>query len=155
MSRTSGASLCLGKSVAGSSVVQRRHYAIARPGCHQNNSSARGLLEGFDLHLPRARRALHGFEYRAAHALGDGDVARQVRERQFPIVGSGEGVASWLHIEDAAIATAAAAERGNPGIYLIANDQPLPAREWLPAFARWLGAPPPPRISVEDALKAS
>ena len=85
----------------------------------------------------------------------DGDVARQVRQQQFPIVGNGEGVWSWLHIEDAAIATVAAAERGNPGIYLIANDQPLAVREWLPAFAQWLKAPPPPRISVEEALKAS
>jgi nucleoside-diphosphate-sugar epimerase len=85
----------------------------------------------------------------------DGDVARQVRERQFPVIGEGEGVASWLHIEDAAIATAAAAERGNPGVYLIANDRPLAAREWLPAFARWVGAPQPPRVSVEEALQAA
>lgn len=84
----------------------------------------------------------------------DGDVARQVREQQFPIVGNGEGVWSWLHIEDAGLATVAAAERGNPGIYIVANDQPLPVREWLPAFARWLNAPPPPRISVEEALEA-
>ena len=83
----------------------------------------------------------------------DGDVARQVREQQFPIVGNGAGVWSWLHIEDAAVATVAAAERGNPGAYLIANDQPSPVREWLPAFANWLDAPPPPQVSVEDALK--
>jgi nucleoside-diphosphate-sugar epimerase len=83
----------------------------------------------------------------------DGDVATQVRDQQFPIVGSGEGVWTWLHIEDAAIATAAAAERGNPGIYIVANDQPLPVREWLPAFAQWVNAPPPPQVSVEDALK--
>ena len=85
----------------------------------------------------------------------DGDVARQVRQQQFPIVGNGEGVWSWLHIEDAAIATVAAAERGNPGVYLIANDQPLAVREWLPAFARWLNAPPPPQISVEDVLRTN
>jgi 2-alkyl-3-oxoalkanoate reductase len=85
----------------------------------------------------------------------DGDVARQVRQQQFPIVGNGEGVWSWLHIEDAAIATVAAAERGNPGIYLIANDQPLAVREWLPAFARWLNAPPPPKIPVEDVLRTN
>ena len=83
----------------------------------------------------------------------DGDVARQVRERQFPIVGNGEGVWSWLHIEDAAIATVAAAEQGNPGVYIIANDRPLAVREWLPAFAQWLNAPSPPQISIEDALK--
>jgi 2-alkyl-3-oxoalkanoate reductase len=85
----------------------------------------------------------------------DGNVAQQVRQRQFPIVGNGEGVWSWLHIKDAAIATVAAAEQGNPGIYLIADDQPLAVREWLPAFAQWLSAPSPPQISVEDALKAS
>ena len=85
----------------------------------------------------------------------DGDVARQVRQQQFPIVGNGEGVWSWLHIEDAATATVAAVEQGNNGIYLIADDQPLAVREWLSAFARWLNAPPPPQISVEDALKAS
>lgn len=85
----------------------------------------------------------------------DGDVARQVRRRQFPIIGNGEGVASWLHIGDAAMATVAAAEQGNPGIYLVADDKPLAVCEWLPAFARWLNAPAPPQVSVEDALKAS
>jgi nucleoside-diphosphate-sugar epimerase len=84
-----------------------------------------------------------------------GDVAKQVRQQQFPIVGSGAGVWSWLHIDDAAIATASAAQQGNPGIYLIANDQPLAVRQWLPAFAQWLNAPPPPQVSVEEALKTS
>lgn len=83
----------------------------------------------------------------------DGDVASQVRQQQFPIIGSGDGVWSWLHVEDAAFATAQAAEQGRPGIYLVANDQPLAVRQWLPAFAEWLNAPPPPRISVEEALK--
>jgi 2-alkyl-3-oxoalkanoate reductase len=84
----------------------------------------------------------------------DGDVARQVRRQQFPIVGNGEGVWSWLHVDDAAKAAVAAAEQGNPGVYLIANDQPLPVRRWLPALASWLNAPPPPQVSVEDALQA-
>jgi 2-alkyl-3-oxoalkanoate reductase len=83
----------------------------------------------------------------------DGDVASQVRKQQFPIIGNGDGVWSWLHIEDAAIATIAAAERGNPGVYLIADDRPLTVSEWLPAFARSLNAPPPPRLSINDALK--
>jgi 2-alkyl-3-oxoalkanoate reductase len=83
----------------------------------------------------------------------DGDVADQVRKQQFPMIGNGDGVWSWLHIEDAAIATVAAVERGNSGIYLIADDRPLEVREWLPAFARSLNAPPPPRISINDALK--
>jgi 2-alkyl-3-oxoalkanoate reductase len=84
----------------------------------------------------------------------DGDVHHQLQQRQFPIIGNGDGIWSWLHIEDAATATVAAAERGKRGIYLIANDQPLAVREWLPAFAQWLDAPPPLHVSVEDALQA-
>jgi nucleoside-diphosphate-sugar epimerase len=83
----------------------------------------------------------------------DGDVANQVRQQQFSIIGTGAGVWSWLHIEDAAAATVAAAERGNPGIYLITDDHPLQVREWLSAYARWLNAPPPPHVSVEEALQ--
>src|SRR4029453_5929831 len=85
----------------------------------------------------------------------DGDVARQVRQQQFPIIGNGEGVWSWLHIEDAAIATVAAAEQGNPGIFLIVNDQLLQVRKCLPSFSSWFKSPPPPQISIEDALKVS
>ena len=85
----------------------------------------------------------------------DGDVARQVREQQFPIVGNGEGVWSWLHIDDAAMATVAAAEQGNTGVYIVANDRPLPVREWLSAFAQFVNAPPPPQVSIEDALATS
>lgn len=85
----------------------------------------------------------------------EGDVAQQVHKQQFPIIGNGAGVWSWLHIDDAAIATAAAVERGSPGIYLIANDRPLAVCEWLPAFAQWLNAPPPTQISIEAALTGS
>lgn len=85
----------------------------------------------------------------------DGDVAQQVRQQQFPIVGNGEGVWSWVHVDDVAIATVAAAQRGNPGIYLITDDRPLEVREWLSAFAQWLNAPPPPHVSVEDTLRTS
>ncbi len=85
----------------------------------------------------------------------DGDVAKQVRQQQFPIVGNGEGVWSWVHIEDAAQATVAAVDRGNPGIYLIADDRPLEVCMWLPAYAQWNNSPPPPRVSVEEALRVS
>ena len=85
----------------------------------------------------------------------DGDVAQQVRQQQFPIVGNGEGVWSWVHIEDAAIATVAAVEQGNPGIYLITDDQPESVRVWLSAYAHGVNAPPPPQVSVEDALRTS
>lgn len=82
----------------------------------------------------------------------DGDVAQQVRQQQFPIVGNGDGVWSWLHVEDAAIATVAAVEQGNPGTYLVVDDCPMAVRQWLSAYVRWLNAPPPPQVSVEEAL---
>ena len=69
-----------------------------------------------------------------------------LRKRRFPIVGSGGGVWSWLHVEDAAAATVAALERGAPGIYNIADDDPAPVREWLPYLAEVIGAPKPMRV---------
>ena len=69
-----------------------------------------------------------------------------VRKRMFPIVGDGGGVWSWVHLEDAAAATVLAVERGARGVFNIADDDPAPACEWLPALAEVIGAPPPRRI---------
>jgi len=66
-----------------------------------------------------------------------------VRSRKFPIVGAGTGIWSFIHIEDAATATAAAVERGAPGIYNVTDDEPAPVAEWLPGMAAALGAKPP------------
>jgi 2-alkyl-3-oxoalkanoate reductase len=76
----------------------------------------------------------------------DAVMAEQIRKRRFPIVGGGDGVWSLVHITDAASATVAAIERGRPGIYHVADDEPAPVREWLPELARALGAPPPRRV---------
>ncbi len=38
-----------------------------------------------------------------------------IRKRRFPIIGGGNGITSFIHIEDAATATAAAVEHGAPG----------------------------------------
>ena len=75
-----------------------------------------------------------------------GDMTEMIRRRFFPIVGSGEGMASFIHVADAADATVAAVERGTRGIYQIVDDEPAPIREWLPAIAASLGAPPPRRM---------
>jgi nucleoside-diphosphate-sugar epimerase len=76
----------------------------------------------------------------------DALMATPVRKRQFPIIGNGAGVFSHVHIDDAATATAAAIERGEPGIYNVVDDDPAPVREWLPVLASALGAKPPRRI---------
>jgi hypothetical protein len=47
----------------------------------------------------------------------NGSVAEQVRNEQYPIVGDGQGVWSWVHVEDAAHAAVLALDQGNPGTY--------------------------------------
>jgi nucleoside-diphosphate-sugar epimerase len=69
-----------------------------------------------------------------------------VRRRQFPIVGNGGGISSFIHLDDAAAATVLAIEHGDAGIYNIVDDEPAPVREWLPVLARTLGAKPPRRV---------
>jgi len=83
----------------------------------------------------------------------DGDMGEQTREQRVAIIGDGQGVWSWVHIEDAAAATAAALECA-PGAYNIVDADPTPQHLWLPAFARMSGAPAPPRITEEEALAA-
>jgi nucleoside-diphosphate-sugar epimerase len=69
-----------------------------------------------------------------------------IRKRQFPVVGDGGGVWSFIHVEDAAAATAIAVERGERGIYNVVDDEPAAARDWMPELARVLGAKPPRRV---------
>jgi 2-alkyl-3-oxoalkanoate reductase len=76
----------------------------------------------------------------------DAPMAAPIRKRWFPIVGDGGGVWSHVHIDDAATATVAAVEGGQPGIYNIVDDEPAPVREWLPVLASALDAKPPRRI---------
>ena len=69
-----------------------------------------------------------------------------VRKHKFPLVGGGGGVWSFIHIADAAEATAAAVERGSRGVYNVVDDDPAPVAEWLPALAQTLGAKKPVRV---------
>jgi nucleoside-diphosphate-sugar epimerase len=76
----------------------------------------------------------------------DGSIASQVRSRRFPIVGSGSGYFSFIHVDDAADATVAAVDRGAPGVYNIVDDDPAPMRDWLPVYAQAIAAKPPFRV---------
>jgi nucleoside-diphosphate-sugar epimerase len=80
----------------------------------------------------------------------DGDVGEQVREGKVPVIGQGEGVWSFVHIDDAAAATVLAL-RCDPGVYNVVDDQPSEQRVWLPAFARFVNAPEPPRVTEKQA----
>jgi NAD dependent epimerase/dehydratase family enzyme len=44
-------------------------------------------------------------------------------------VGNGEGVTSWIHLDDEAAATVLALEHDGGGIYNIVDDKPAAARD--------------------------
>lgn len=75
-----------------------------------------------------------------------GEHVAAIRKRAFPIVGSGAGLWSFVHIDDVAGGTLAAIERGRRGLYNIVDDEPAGAWEWLPYLAGVLGAKPPRRV---------
>jgi 2-alkyl-3-oxoalkanoate reductase len=99
-------------------------------------------------HLEQAVVDAGGVALRYGGFYGSPDDAQLelVRKRRFPIVGDGGGVWSFVHLDDAATATALALENGAAGIYNIVDDEPAPVREWLPALAAAIGAKPPRRI---------
>ena len=78
-------------------------------------------------------------------AANDG-LVKPVRKRQFPVIGEGSGISSFIHLDDAAAATVLAVEGDQTGIYNIADDEPAPMSEWLPALAKALGAKPPRHV---------
>jgi 2-alkyl-3-oxoalkanoate reductase len=78
-------------------------------------------------------------------AANDG-LVEPVLKRQYPIVGDGGGITSWIHLEDAAAATVLALDQDGPAIYNIVDDAPAPVREWLPVVVGALSAKPPRRF---------
>jgi nucleoside-diphosphate-sugar epimerase len=76
----------------------------------------------------------------------DGEQVEMIRKRRLPVIGSGAGIWSLVHIPDAASATAAAVERGEPGLYNVVDDEPIAVGELLPELAKAVGAKPPRRI---------
>ena len=69
-----------------------------------------------------------------------------IRNRQYPMIGDGGGVSSWIQLDDAAAATALALEHDGPAIYNVVDDDPAPVREWLPVAVEALGAKPARRF---------
>jgi nucleoside-diphosphate-sugar epimerase len=71
-------------------------------------------------------------------------IVGELRKRRVPLVRGGRGLASLIHIDDAATATIAALERGRPGaIYNIADDEPVNFNAFVAAIAAAIGAPRP------------
>ena len=82
-----------------------------------------------------------------------GAVADQMHNGELPVIGEGNAVWSFVHIDDAITATIASLT-AEPGVYNVVDDDPMPVTRLLPAFARWVNAPEPARINVDDARKS-
>jgi nucleoside-diphosphate-sugar epimerase len=159
--RTQGTDALLGAaSEAGVERFVTQSYASARyerRGSHVKTEDA-----PLDSHpVPAMRESVAAMRYNDETVLAAGGIVLRyggfygaendgllmaVRKRLFPIVGKGDGYTSFIHLDDAAAATVIAIERGAPGIYHIVDDEPAPAREWLPVLAQVLGAKPPRRV---------
>ncbi|MFC0682113.1 NAD-dependent epimerase/dehydratase family protein [Lysobacter korlensis] len=74
------------------------------------------------------------------------DQVELLRRRRYPLVGSGAGHTSWVHVDDAASATVLAVEQKVMGVFNVVDDEPAPAKEWLPYLATSAGASPPMRV---------
>jgi nucleoside-diphosphate-sugar epimerase len=94
----------------------------------------------------------YGFLYGEGTAIGPGGAwATAVESGEVPIVGEGGGRYPFVHVRDAVSATVHAVDRGSPGIYNVVDDEPARQAEWLPYLAEILDAPPPRRVSEEEA----
>ena len=83
--------------------------------------------------------------YGGFYGAANDAMVEPVRKRQFPIVGDGDGMTSFIHLDDAAAATVLALEH-DAGTYNIVDDEPAPVREWLPVLADVVGGKPPRQV---------
>jgi nucleoside-diphosphate-sugar epimerase len=89
----------------------------------------------------------YGHFYGPGTSIGPGgQLPEMVGKRKFPVVGDGGAVWSFIHVADAAEATAVAVEQGGRGAYNVVDDDPARVADWLPALAQELGAKEPMRV---------
>src|SRR5579863_10646280 len=103
--------------------------------------------------VPARLRVWHydGFFYGPKTWYHPGEAAaNMVKLQQNAVLSNGQGLSSFVHIHDAAVATVALLA-APPGVYNLVDDDPSPQTVWLPAFARFVCAPVPPHISETEA----
>lgn len=75
----------------------------------------------------------------------------QVRGSELPLVEGGIGMTSFTHVDDAAGAIVEVLAGVDVGTYNVVDNEPAESGEWLPAYARMIGAPEPVVLSREQA----
>jgi len=116
-------------------------------------ASARQTFAAMD-HLDETVTRAGGIALRYGGFYGDSDPATErgllgpIRKRRYPIIDDGAGMMCFVHLDDAATATALAVEHGGAGIFNIVDDEPAPMREWVPFVAQLLGVKPPRHVPM-------
>ncbi|HUQ58562.1 NAD(P)-dependent oxidoreductase [Lentzea sp.] len=83
----------------------------------------------------------------------DGAVGSALARGRYRQPAGADGVTSFVHVEDAARATALAIESEVPGTFNITDDSPALGSEWLPGWAGLLGGPVPRTIPADIASR--
>ncbi|HEX5852106.1 MAG TPA: NAD(P)-dependent oxidoreductase [Solirubrobacteraceae bacterium] len=98
----------------------------------------------------------YGYFYGPGSSISaSGSMGEDIARRRMPVVGRGQGVWSFIHVDDAARATVAALTTGAPVAYNIVDDDPAPVAQWLPALAEALGARKPRHVPAFIARLAA
>ncbi len=71
---------------------------------------------------------------------------QQLAQRKLPIIGRGDAVWSFVHVDDAANAFVVAAEARRSGLWHVTDDQPVASGEYLRNLAQRIGAVEPRRV---------
>jgi nucleoside-diphosphate-sugar epimerase len=89
----------------------------------------------------------YGYFYGPGSAIAsDGSTGEEVARGRLPIIGSGAGVWSFVHVDDAAAAAIAALNAHRPGAFNVVDDEPARVADWIPALAKALGARRPRKV---------
>ena len=88
----------------------------------------------------------YGWFYGPGTHFDVGQTALDVDRRRMPLIGSGAGKWSFVHVDDAAAATVKALDWEGSGIFNVVDDEPIAIRDWLPAYVDVRRAKKPLRV---------
>jgi len=133
----------------GAAAVESDKLFNTAPSGFDRAVAAINIAEAATLNAP----GLKGIVLRYGHFCGPqsayapgGATHETVKAGRMPLVGSGSGSFSFIHVRDAAMATVCALDSEASGVYNIVDDTPVQVAEWLPWYATRTGAGKPARV---------
>jgi nucleoside-diphosphate-sugar epimerase len=139
--------IAYGQRIEGAALIEETHARVSRgPPDVQPAIDAIAALEDEVLGAAPGLEPIvlrFGFFYGAMTGSTQ-DALAMIRARKLPAFGAADSAVPWVHVDDAARATALAIDRGTPGgIYNIVDDAPTAFGDFVREAARAIGAPRP------------